>query len=35
MKIKAAVLEEVGRDMPYAKTQPLVVQEIDLAGPGP
>ncbi|MDR6265673.1 zinc-dependent alcohol dehydrogenase family protein [Roseobacter sp. N2S] len=33
MKIKAAVLEEIGRDMPYGTTQPLVVQEIDLDGP--
>ncbi|MBR9864751.1 MAG: alcohol dehydrogenase catalytic domain-containing protein [Rhodobacteraceae bacterium] len=33
MKIKAAVLEEVGRAMPYEQTRPLVVQEVDLEGP--
>lgn len=33
MKIRAAVLEEIGREGPYAKTQPLTVGEIDLAPP--
>ncbi|MEZ5675817.1 alcohol dehydrogenase [Thalassovita litoralis] len=33
MKIKAAVLEEIGRPGPYAETRPLTVQEIDLAPP--
>jgi len=33
MKIRAAVLEEVGREGPYAKTLPLTVGEIDLAPP--
>jgi alcohol dehydrogenase len=35
MKIKAAVLEEMGLERPYAGTLPLKVQEIDLEGPGP
>lgn len=33
MKIKAAVLEEIGRPGPYGETRPLTVAEIDLAGP--
>lgn len=33
MKIRAAVLEEIGREMPYDTSRPLVVQEIDLDGP--
>lgn len=33
MKIKAAVLEEIGRPGPYADTRPLTIQEIDLADP--
>lgn len=33
MKIRAAVLEEIGREGPYAKTRPLTVGEIDLAPP--
>jgi len=35
MKIRAAVLEEIGRDGPYAASRPLRVQEVDLEGPGP
>ena len=35
MKIKAAVLEEMGLAAPYAVSQPLKVQEVDLDGPGP
>jgi len=35
MKIKAAVLEEIGRAGPYAETRPLRIQEVDLEGPGP
>lgn len=35
MKIRAAVLEEMGRDAPYASTHPLRVAELDLDGPGP
>lgn len=33
MKIRAAVLEEIGRPGPYAQTKPLSVGEIDLAPP--
>lgn len=33
MKIRAAVLEEIGRAGPYAETRPLTVQEIDLTPP--
>jgi alcohol dehydrogenase len=35
MKIRAAVLEEMGLDRPYSATKPLKVQEVDLEGPGP
>lgn len=34
MKIRAAVLEEIGIERPYAKTRPLKIQEVDLEGPG-
>jgi alcohol dehydrogenase len=34
MKTKAAVLYEMGAPQPYAKSRPLVLDEIDLAGPG-
>ncbi|WP_321504563.1 zinc-dependent alcohol dehydrogenase family protein [Breoghania sp.] len=33
MKIKAAVLEEIGRPGPYASTRPLTIGKIDLEGP--
>ncbi len=33
MKIRAAVLEEIGRPGPYAQSRPLTVGEIDLAPP--
>ncbi|MEI2386934.1 zinc-dependent alcohol dehydrogenase family protein [Breoghania sp. JC706] len=33
MKIKAAVLEEIGRPGPYAETRPQTIGEIDLEGP--
>ncbi|MBM6595550.1 zinc-dependent alcohol dehydrogenase family protein [Microvirga pudoricolor] len=33
MKIRAAVLEEIGRAGPYVQTCPLTVEEIDLAPP--
>lgn len=33
MKIRAAILEEIGRSGPYAETKPLTVGEIDLAPP--
>ena len=35
MKIRAAVLEQMGLPRPYADSLPLKVQEIELAGPGP
>ncbi|NQV22172.1 MAG: alcohol dehydrogenase catalytic domain-containing protein [Rhodospirillales bacterium] len=35
MKIRAAVLERMGADAPYVSSVPLVVQEVDLAPPGP
>ena len=34
MKIRAAVLEEMERPRPYAKSRPLVIAEVDLDGPG-
>ncbi|MGI9510576.1 MAG: alcohol dehydrogenase catalytic domain-containing protein [Geminicoccaceae bacterium] len=34
MKIKAAVLHEMGAERPYAKTQPVRIEEVDLAPPG-
>jgi len=35
MRVRAAVLEEMDRARPYALSRPLVVQEVDLEGPGP
>lgn len=35
MKIRAAVLEEMGREPPYALSKPLTVSEVELSGPGP
>lgn len=35
MKIKAAVLREMGCKPPYAESRPLAIEEIELAGPGP
>jgi alcohol dehydrogenase len=35
MKIRAAVLYEQGKPLPYAESRPLVVEEVDLDGPGP
>jgi alcohol dehydrogenase len=35
MKTKAAVLHEMGKPTPYAETQPLVVEELELDPPGP
>lgn len=35
MKVKAAVLHEMGLPRPYAKSKPLVIEELDLDGPGP
>jgi alcohol dehydrogenase len=34
MKIRGAVLEEIGRGRPYAESKPLTVDELDLAPPG-
>jgi len=34
MKIKAAVLHEMGRPAPYAESRPLAIEELDLEGPG-
>jgi alcohol dehydrogenase len=33
MKMKAAVLREQGKPRPYAETQPLIIEDIDLDGP--
>jgi alcohol dehydrogenase len=33
VKIQAAVLERPGSEFPYARSRPLVVQEVDLEGP--
>lgn len=35
MRIRGAVLEEIGRARPYAESKPLSVGELDLAPPGP
>jgi alcohol dehydrogenase len=35
MKMRAAVLYEQGKPMPFAKSRPLVVEEVELDGPGP
>ena len=35
MKIKAAVLHEMGRRRPYAETKPLTITELELHPPGP
>ncbi len=34
MKIKAAVLREMGLPRPYAESKPLIIEELDLEGPG-
>jgi alcohol dehydrogenase len=34
MKIRAAVLSQMGTPGPYAKTRPLAIEELDLAPPG-
>jgi alcohol dehydrogenase len=34
MKIRAAVLNAVGAKPPFAETKPLVIEELDLEGPG-
>jgi alcohol dehydrogenase len=35
MKIKAAVLHALGASQPYSETKPLVIEEVELAPPGP
>jgi len=35
MKIKAAVLREIGRPPPYEQSQPLTLEEVELDPPGP
>lgn len=35
MKIRGAVLEEIGRSRPYAESQPIRIQELELEPPGP
>ena len=34
MKTAAAVLHEMERPMPYADSRPMVIEELDLDGPG-
>lgn len=35
MKVRAAVLEAIGAQRPFDRTRPLVIDELDLEGPGP
>src|SRR5216110_1469169 len=35
MKIKAAVLDRMGAEPPYARSKPLSIEEIELDPPGP
>jgi len=35
MKMRAAVMYEQGKPTPYAESRPLVVEEVELDGPGP
>ncbi len=35
MKVRAAVLREMGRPAPYAESRPLEIEEIDLGGARP
>ena len=35
MKIKAAVITEIGRKRPYTETKPLAIEELELDPPGP
>ncbi len=35
MKTRAALLLETGRQRPYAESRPLIIEELDLAPPGP
>ncbi len=34
MRVKAAVLQEMGRPRPYAKSKPLIIEELELDPPG-
>ncbi|MFO1324302.1 MAG: zinc-dependent alcohol dehydrogenase family protein [Burkholderiales bacterium] len=34
MKIRAAILNAIGAKAPFAETKPLVIEEVDLEGPG-
>jgi alcohol dehydrogenase len=34
MKIRAAILDEMGRAPPYSQSKPLTIDEVDLAPPG-
>ncbi len=34
MKIKAAVIREMGLEQPYSKSQPMKIEEVELAAPG-
>lgn len=35
MRVRGAVLEEIGRARPYASSRPLTVGDLELGGPGP
>ncbi|GAA4282782.1 alcohol dehydrogenase catalytic domain-containing protein [Brevibacterium daeguense] len=35
MRITGAVLEEIGRERPYADSQPITISELELSAPGP
>ncbi|MBN9080018.1 MAG: alcohol dehydrogenase [Rhizobiales bacterium 62-17] len=35
MKVRAAVLEDMGRSPPYASSRPLTITEVEIAPPGP
>ncbi|MDN6537752.1 MAG: alcohol dehydrogenase, partial [Corynebacterium variabile] len=35
MRITGAVLEEIGRQRPYAESAPITVSELELTAPGP
>ena len=35
MRVRAAVLRQMGLPMPYGESRPLSVEEVELAGPGP
>src|SRR4051795_7441516 len=35
MKVRGAVLREMGQPGPYAESRPLAIEELELDGPGP